>query len=198
MKEIKLDMDEQRENIDTQNESNVYDNETASVERIPEKIYDKVPGSTLLQKLTTISYILICAVIFVFALRTLKHINTMSDYDIPEDTVSTDESTESTEENIEYVNEVTYSPTELANELAAATNNYQDWAASINKCSRTWTFESDYEYSSAKVMCIWLCTNDDTGELLAFRVADYNGSKNEFTDPEMFITKIGEKYDAAD
>jgi hypothetical protein len=65
-------------------------------------------------------------------------------------------------------------------------------------CPHTWTFKSDYEYSSANIRCVWLCTNDDTGELLAFRVADYNGASNEFTDPEVYVTKIGDTYNAAD
>lgn len=197
MKEIKLNMDEQNTSSDEQDESNGYDDETATVERVPEKIYEKVPGMTLLQKLTTISFIVICGLICIFSVRTLNHVRTMKGYEIPENTV-VEESTESTEdENVEYVNQITYSPKAAAERELANSNNGTDWSLSL-KCPYTWTFKSDYEYGSAKVNCVWLCTHNDTGELLAFRVAEYDGTTDEFSDGSIYMTMIGGNYIAAD
>lgn len=204
MKEFKLNMDEQttssqesQESDESKEfESNGYDDETATVERIPEKIYEKVPGMTLVQKLTTVSFIVICGLICIFAIRTVGHLKTMKGYEIPENTVVED--TESTEdENVEYVNQVTYNPKEAAEAELASADNGKDWSSKM-KCPYTWTFKSDYEYSSARIKCIWLCTHDETGELLAFRVADYNGGTNEFSDASVYMTQIGGSYIAAD
>lgn len=194
MKEINLNTNPEDK---VENET-TYDDEIASVDRIPEKIYEKVPGTTRLQKLTTISFISICLVICIFCIRVFSHIKTMSDYEIPEDAVIAEESDISEEEeDVDYVEQVTYSPTEAAMAELANANNGHDWSIAFT-CPFTWSFKSDYKYDSAKINCVWLCTNDDTGELIAIRVATYNGSDNTFSDASVYTTLIGGKYIAAD
>lgn len=203
MKEIKLNMDEQKSKKSAQpkQQQKIYDEEVAtveSVERIPEKIYEKMPGTTRLQKLTTVSFIVICALICVFAVKTLGYVRTMSELKIPENAEIAETEDSSTEDaEVEYITQVAYSPTEAANRVLAESNNGKDWIGALD-CPYTWTFKSDYEYNAARIQCLWLCTHNETGELLAFRVADYNGGTDEFDDENVYVTMIGGQYFAVD
>lgn len=204
MKEIKLDMDAQKQNAQqastSPKQSKSYDEETATVERIPEKIYNKTPGTTLLQKLTTISFMLICVLVCIFSVKTLSHVRKMSELKIPEDVTIENTSNENStinEEEIEYVETITYSPTNAAMRELAEANNGKDWLGAITS-PHTWTFKSDYKYNSARIQCIWLCTDDATGDLLAFRVAEYNAGTDEFKNESTYVTTVGGEHFAVD
>lgn len=211
MKEIKLNMDEQKQKATAASappqhsskqpkQSKRYDEEIATVEKIPEKIYQKTPGTTLLQKLTTISFMVICLLICIFAIKTLGHVRTMAELKIPEDAVVEDVAVEEPtepEENVEYIEAVTYSPTEAATKALAEADNGKDWLSAITS-PHTWTFKSDYEYSGARIHCVWLCTDDATGDLLAFRVAEYNAGTDEFKNATIYVTAVGGEHFAVD
>ena len=203
MKEIKLDMSAQTQKAQPkqgpEKQSRSYDEEIAIVEKIPEKIYNKTPGTTLLQKLTTVSFIVICALVCIFSLKTLSHVRKMSELKIPENFVmeETNNTDTNVEEEIEYIESVTYSPTAAANKVLAEANNGKDWLGAITS-PHTWTFKSDYEYSGARIQCIWLCTDDATGDLLAFRVAEYNAGTDEFKNESTYVTTVGGEHFAVD
>ena len=176
----------------------IYDDEIATVKRIPEQIYEKIPGATLLQKLTTVTFMMICLLTCMLSIRILKHVKTMRDYEIPENVVISETDTQVPEtEEIEYIEQVTYSPTEAAKLELANANGGKNWSPSLS-CPYTWSFKSDYTYDSAKIQCVWLCTHDDTGEILAIRVGTYNGGTNDFSDVTIYNTVAGVKYVAAD
>lgn len=205
MKEIKLDMNDSSSSNDIEKPSdnnNTHEDEIATVKKVPEKIIEKIPGATLLQKLTTVLFIFICVLICIFSIKTMHHFQKMNDYKLPENAVvdssqsggnNADNKADDTE-NVEYVNQVTYSPSDAAKQEMADSDNGKDWMAYPFTCPYTWSFKSDYEYASAKIECIWICTNNDTGELLAFRVADYDASSNEFSNASIYTTKIGGTY----
>lgn len=207
MKEIKLNMDEQKQGAKptrtsiSPKQSKSYDEEIATVKKLPEKIYKNTPGTTLLQKLTTMSFVAICLLICIFSVKTLGHVRKMAELKIPENAIVEDITTEDTETNsddtVEYVEAVTYSPTDAAMRELAEANNGKDWLGAITS-PHTWTFKSDYEYSGARIQCIWLCTDDATGDLLAFRVAEYNAGKDEFDDETIYVTAVGGEHFAVD
>lgn len=175
--------------------STLNDVETAVVSKLPEPIADKVTKATISQKITSALLITICILTVVLAFKIFGHMSTMSDYEIPDDAVIseviTDTETEDTEDTI-YVDEVVYNPSAAASILTERENSNGLWIGL--QCDYTWTFKSGYDYRSAKIDCLWVCTNDSTGEVLAYHTGVYNGATDSFEDEVTKLTMKGENY----
>lgn len=154
------------------------------------------------ERLTTITFMLICFVIFLFAIRVISHSRIMKGYAIPENAIISENASENNQNNEEtdYVNEVVYNPSELGKKLAKLQNDFSAagddlmgeplWYSGKSDCNYKWKFMSGYDYRSAKIECIWICKDVDTGKILAFHTAVYNGGTNKF---ENGITKVTEE-----
>lgn len=181
----------------------VYDNNAGTVGRIHnDDDSDVKTDPTLMNKLTLTLLMAICAVIITLCIRYMSYRNKMDTYAIPEDAyaLSIDEagySPEISDENIEYINQVTYNPSEAAARELGDAINIDKWGITFT-CPYTWSFKSGYDYDYVKIPCVWVCTNDETGEVIAVKTATYDCINDEFEEIHIYYTKIGGKYIAAD
>lgn len=58
----------------------------------------------------------------------------------------------------------------------------------------SWTFESTYEFSGDTAVVTWLCRHKETGDLLAWTMADYDGSDDTFSTFRSGLTSQGQTY----
>lgn len=181
------------------------ESEKAVIER--KKGFDVPKKSTRLQNLTTISFMAVCIVLGLIILKVFTHASIMSKYEIPDEFYLMDIKGEEneTEENVEYIEEVTYNPSEAGHALAKAQNEYVSGADLLgerlwlsSKLNYTWSFKSGYEYRSAKIDCIWICTEDQTGDVLAIHTATYDGGTDTFINGKTQVTHKGVGHLAAD
>lgn len=187
-------------------------NQTDEIEGV-KRVVDEPPKKQIqfptVERLTTYLFISLCFIVGIFAIRTIHHVRTLHEYAVPDDAYVSQDDTTNNEDETTYVNQVVYNPSKLGKKLAKLQNNYDVsnvdammgepvwYSGDKRKTNFKWKFMSDYEYTSAKIDCIWLCTNDD-GIVLAFHTATYDGSENTFTNALTKMTEEGVKYIAAD
>lgn len=181
----------------------------ASVEKVnSDTLENKSQKSTLLQKLTTIFFIVIVIIACLLTIRIFFHIRSMQKYNIPDDALVAENSTQDTEdkEDVKYVNEVVYNPSDLGNALADAQNDFSgaDDLESLqgeqlwyNGAGGTWKFMSGYDYQSSSIDCVWICYNSKK-EILAYHTAQYDGGTNTFKNGNTEYTKKGAESIGAD
>jgi len=137
----------------------------------------------------------------------------LNNYSVPKDALSdaaNDDEDTPADEDVNYVDEVVYNPSDAGNALADAQNNYKVsldfndlngepiWFSGDSSASYSWKFMSGYDYKSAKVDCVWLCTSDEGHIVYAYHTATYNGVDNTFENATTHLTKEGGDSLAAD
>ena len=190
--------DNQNQTSDVDNiKATLTDVETAVVSKLPEPIAEKVTSATIPQKITSVLLIITCVLTVMLAFKIFGHASAMANYEIPDDAVvqeevvSAEDDTE-TEDDTIYVDEVVYNPSTAAGLLTERENSNGIWVSL--QCNYTWTFKSGYDYRAARVDCLWVCTNDDTGEVLAYHTGIYNGGTESFENEETILTLKGAQY----